>query len=73
MSTIRARKRANGTTRYTAMVRLRKGKTIIHAETKTFAFCAAALSWAKHREVELENLVLLSGLNRKNSRMPTLS
>jgi len=40
--------------RYTAMVRLRKGKTVIHQENKTFAFRAAAFSWAKHREVELE-------------------
>lgn len=42
MATIRARKQVNGTTRYTAMVRLRKGKTVIHQETKTFAFRAAA-------------------------------
>ena len=40
--------------RYTAMIRLRKGKTIIHQENKTFAFRAAAFSWAKQREVELE-------------------
>jgi hypothetical protein len=48
MATIRARNQANGSTRYTAMVRLRKGKTIIHQEAKTFAFRAAAFSWAKH-------------------------
>lgn len=54
MATIKARKQANGTTRYTAIVRLRRGKTIIHRESKTFTFRAAAYSWAKHREVELE-------------------
>jgi integrase len=54
MATIRARKQVNGTVRYTAMVRLRRGKTVIHQENKTFAFRAAAFSWAKHREVELE-------------------
>jgi integrase len=54
MATIKARKQANGTTRYTAIVRLRRGKTILHHESKTFAFRAAAFSWAKHREVELE-------------------
>jgi hypothetical protein len=48
MATIRARNQANGSTRYTAMGRLRKGKTIIHQEAKTFAFRAAAFSWAKH-------------------------
>jgi hypothetical protein len=53
MATIKARKQANGTTGYTAIVRLRRGKTIIHRESKTFAFRAAAFSWAKHREVEL--------------------
>jgi hypothetical protein len=54
MATIKARKQANGATRYTAIMRLRRGKTIIHRESKTFAFRAAAFSWAKHREVELE-------------------
>jgi len=54
MATIKARKQANGTTRYTAIVRLRRRKTIIHRESKTFTFRAAAFSWAKHREVELE-------------------
>jgi hypothetical protein len=27
---------------------------MVHRESKTFAFRAAAFSWAKHREVELE-------------------
>jgi hypothetical protein len=54
MATIKARKQANGATRYTAIVPLRGGKTIIHRESKTFTFRAAAFSWAKHREVELE-------------------
>jgi hypothetical protein len=48
MVTIRARNQANGSTRYTAMVRLRKGKTLIHQDAKTFAFRAAAFSLAKH-------------------------
>ena len=54
MATIKARKQANGSVRHTAIVRIRRGKTVIHRESKTFAFRAAALSWAKHREVELE-------------------
>jgi integrase len=54
MATIKARIQANGATRYTAIVRLRRGKTLIHRESKTFTFRAAALSWAKCREVELE-------------------
>ena len=55
MATIRARKRADGKTRYTAIVRIRKRKTLLYQECRTFAFRTAATSWARHREVELEN------------------
>lgn len=55
MATIRPRKQSDGTTRYTAIVRIRKGKLLVHQECKTFALRAAAASWAKHREVQLEN------------------
>ena len=55
MATIRARKQANGLTRYTAVIRLRKGKAVIHREAKTFAHRAAAVTWARHREVQLED------------------
>jgi hypothetical protein len=55
MATIRARKQADGTVRYMAIVRLRKGKEVIHQETKTFSQCTAAEKWAKSREVALEN------------------
>jgi hypothetical protein len=44
MATIRARKQANSMIRYTVMVHLRKGKTVIHQENKTFAFRAAAIA-----------------------------
>jgi len=36
MATIKARRQANGSTRYTAIVRKRVGKTIVHREAKTF-------------------------------------
>jgi hypothetical protein len=36
MATIRARRQSDGTTRYTAIVRIRKGKTVVHQECKTF-------------------------------------
>jgi hypothetical protein len=58
MATIRARRQANGTMRYAAVVRIRKSKTLIHQEYKTFTHRSAALTWAKHREVELENEAL---------------
>lgn len=55
MAYIRVRKYSTGRTRYTAIVRLRRGQTIIHQEARTFAHRAAAATWARHREVELEN------------------
>ena len=54
MATIRPRKQADGSTRYTAIVRIRRGKTIVYQEYKTFALRTTAVSWAKHREVALE-------------------
>lgn len=35
-------------------MRRRAGKTILHREAKTFTHRSAAMSWARHREVELE-------------------
>ena len=55
MPYIKVRRQSDGSTRYTAIVRLRSGKTIVHQEAKTFAHRSAAVSWAKHREVALEN------------------
>lgn len=55
MAHIRARKQSDGSLRYTAAVRLRKGKQIIHREAKTFSHRSAAEKWAKSREVALEN------------------
>lgn len=55
MPTIKARKQANGTTRYSAFIRIRRQGQVIHQECKTFALRTAALSWAKHREIELEH------------------
>lgn len=69
MATIRARKRSDGTTRYTAIVRIRKGKTIVYQEYKTFTLRTAAASWARHREVELEN----PAARRKQDAVVTLA
>jgi hypothetical protein len=72
MATIRARKMANGSTRYTAIVRLRKGVTIIHQEAKTFTHRAAALTWAKHREVTLEDPAAFASTHLCRSRPTAL-
>jgi hypothetical protein len=70
MATIRAPRQADGSTRHTAIVRIRRGKTIVHREYKTFALRTAAASWAKHREVALEQP---GALTRVNHGAPTLA
>jgi hypothetical protein len=70
MPTIKARKQANGSTRYTAVVRLRRGTTVLHQESRTFTHRTAALSWAKHREVALEDP---AELTRLRVSTPTLA
>ena len=65
MATIKARKQANGAVRHTAIVRIRQGKTILYRQSKRFAFRAAALSWAKHPEVELEKPGALDQVKKK--------
>ncbi|MGB6452740.1 MAG: hypothetical protein WBE92_18470 [Steroidobacteraceae bacterium] len=60
MATIKARKQANGTIRYTAIVRRRVGKMIVHREAKAFTYRSATVSWARHREVELEDPATLA-------------
>jgi integrase len=70
MSTIKARKQANGSTRYTAIVRIRRGTTVLHQESRTFTHRTAALSWARHREVALEEP---AALTRQQHGAPTLA
>jgi len=70
MAYIKVRKQSDGSTRYTAIVRLRRGKTIIHQEARTFAHRVAAVTWARHREVVLEDP---SALTRVQHGAPTLA
>ncbi len=70
MATIKARKQANGSTRYTAIVRIRRGTTVLHQESRTFTHRTAALSWARHREVALEEP---AALTRHRHGAPTLA
>lgn len=70
MAYIKIRKQSDGSTRYTAIVRLRRGKTIVHQEARTFAHRVAAVTWAKHREVVLEDP---SALARVQHGAPTLA
>src|SRR5450631_1616684 len=70
MPTIKVRKQTNGSTRYTAIVRIRRGSTVLHQESRTFTHRTAALSWAKHREVALEDP---AALTRLRHGAPTLA
>lgn len=64
MPTIKVRKQGNGETRYTAIVRLRSQGKVLHRESRTFTRRSAALSWAKHREVALEDPAELTRLRQ---------
>lgn len=55
MATIRARRRKDGSTGYTATVRLKRHGRIVHQESQTFSRRTAAVDWSKRREVELED------------------
>lgn len=66
------RKQANGATRYTAIVRLRRLGKVLHRESRTFAYRSAALSWARHREVALENPAELARLRQSTSTLAEL-
>src|SRR6185503_4214706 len=70
MAHILSRKYASGTMRYTANIRVRKGKKVVYREAKTFAHRASAATWAKKREVELENPTTLV---RAQHGAPTLA
>jgi hypothetical protein len=72
MATIKTRKKTNGQTRYTAIVRIRQGNTITHRESKTFTFRAAAISWARQREVALEDPAELPHARESDSQLSIL-
>src|SRR5438105_2161679 len=70
MAYIKVHKQSDGSTRYTAIVRLRRDKTMVHQEARTFAHRVAASTRAKHREVVLEDR---SALARVQHGTPTLA
>ena len=72
MATIRARRQSNGSMRYRAVIRIRKGSAVLHQESKTFALRTAAVSWAKHREVMLEDPAALTRIRQGALRLAEL-
>lgn len=53
MGTILPRKRKDGSTGYTALIRIKKSGKVIHSESETFDREQAAKAWMKKRETEL--------------------
>lgn len=53
MGTITPRKRKDGSTGYTAQVRIKRGGKVVHTEAETFERRAAAAAWLKKRETAL--------------------
>ncbi|MGH8208359.1 MAG: hypothetical protein ACREU6_01975 [Steroidobacteraceae bacterium] len=72
MATIRARRQADGSTRYTAYIRIRRGKAVLHTEARTFSHRAAALTWARHREIALEDPSALAHIRHGSTTIAEL-
>ncbi|MEG0052102.1 MAG: hypothetical protein RR715_02450 [Comamonas sp.] len=54
MGTITARKRADGTTAYTAQIRLKEQGVIVHTEAQTFTKKALPQAWLTRREAAMQ-------------------
>lgn len=65
MGTIAARKRADGSTAYTAQIRLKDKGSIVHTEAQTFTRKALAQAWLKRREAELQEARAKGALGSK--------
>lgn len=65
MATIRARKRTDGSTSYTAQIRLSRDGAQVYQESQTFARKQAAQAWVRKREAELDQPGAIERANRK--------
>ncbi|MBA1196039.1 site-specific integrase [Pseudomonas plecoglossicida] len=65
MATIRPRKKADGTTSYTAQIRINRDKVTVYQESQTFVRKQAAVAWAKRRETELAVPGAIERANRR--------
>ena len=72
MPYIKARKQADGSRRYTAIVRIRRNGKILHQEAQTFTHRSAAERWGKHREVTLENPANLKRAQQPSTKLRAL-
>jgi integrase len=69
MGTITERKSKNGKKSYTAQIRLKRDKVVIHSEAQTFERKAAATAWIKKRETELREPGALERLKEPQSTL----
>jgi integrase len=67
MATIRARKRTDGSTSYTAQIRLFRDGAQVYQESQTFARKQAAQVWVRKRETELDQPGAIERANRKGA------
>lgn len=65
MGTISARKRADGSTAYTAQIRLKEQGVIVHTEAQTFTKKALAQAWLKRREAVLQEARAMGALPKE--------
>ena len=64
MATIRARKRTDGSTSYTAQIRLIREGVQVYQESQPFARKQAAQAWARKRDAELDRPGAIERANR---------
>jgi len=67
MATIRARKRTDGSSSYTAQIRLFRDGVQVYQESQTFARKQAAQAWVRKREAELDQPGAIERANRKGA------
>jgi integrase len=60
MATIRMREHLDGSFTYQAVIRIKEQGKVVYRESKTFARHQSALTWAKQREVELQDPAVLA-------------
>lgn len=65
LATIRARKKADGTTSYTVQIRINRDDKLVYQENQTFARKQAPQAWSKRRETELSEPGAIERANRK--------
>ena len=67
MATIRVRKRTNGSSSYTAQIRLIRDGAQVYQESQTFTRKQTAQAWIRKREAELDQPGAIERANREGA------